>query len=94
MKIYKVLSTNMDVRDGIFEHGYFIHKIHAEDILKGYVQIKESQNQVFDLDGELETYFDHNCKHNDWYNKPAVYYKSYYGNYSMVMWIKEVYVQE
>jgi hypothetical protein len=58
MKIYKVQSTNMDIQDGIFSNGYFMHKRHAEDILKGYASSKDGNNVVEDLEGKLETYDD------------------------------------
>jgi hypothetical protein len=94
MEAYKVLSTNMDVQDGIFEHGYFMNQRHAEDILKGYAQQMQGKDEVLDLDGKLTDYKDHTLKYGMSENKPAVYYLSHWGNYRMAMWIKKIWIQE
>ena len=94
MKIYQVQSTNMDIQDGIFTNGYFMHKHHAEDILKGYASLHDGNNIVEDMDGKLETYDDQSLKYSPYHNKPAVYYRSNWGNSRMVVWISEVHVQE
>ena len=94
MKIYQVQSTNMDIQDGIFSRGYFMHKHHAEDILKSHASLHDGKNIVEDMEGKLETYDDHSLDYTIAYHKPAVYYRSHWGNYVMVVWISEVYVQE
>lgn len=94
MKIYSVTSTNMDVRDGDFKHGYFMHKRHAEKILKNYAQQFQGNDEVLDLEGKLEEYNSLSLKYTPWHNKPANYYMSHYGNYRMVLWIEEIWVQE
>lgn len=94
MKIYQVQSTNMDVQDGIFGNGYFMHKHHAEMVLKNYAMLHDGKNAVEDLEGKLETYDDSSLDYSIAHHKPAVYYRSHWGNYRMVVWISEVNVQE
>lgn len=94
MKIYQVQSTNMDIQDGIFSNGYFMHKHHAEDVLKGYASLHDGNNIVEDMEGKLETYDDQPLDYTIAHHKPAVYYRSHWGNYRMVVWISEVHVQE
>jgi hypothetical protein len=94
MKIYQVQSTNMDIQDGIFSNGYFMHKHHAEDILKSYAGLHDGKNIVEDMEGKLETYEDQPLEWVISNKRPAVYYRSHWGNYRMVVWISEVYVQE
>jgi hypothetical protein len=94
MKIYQVQSTNMDIQDGIFSNGYFMHKHHAEGILKSHASLHDGKNIVEDMEGKLETYDDQSLNYTIAHHKPAVYYRSHWGNYVMVVWISEVYVQE
>jgi hypothetical protein len=94
MKVFKVQSTNMDVQDGIFNHGYFMHKHHAEDVLKGYANLHDGKSIVEDIEGKLETYADQSLNYTIAHHKPAVYYRSHWGNFRMVVWISEVYIQE
>jgi hypothetical protein len=94
MKIYQVESTNMDVQDGVFSSGYFMHKHHAELVLKNYAMLKHGNNVVEDIEGKLETYDDQPLEYSTYHKRPAVYYRSHWGNYRMVVWISEVHVQE
>jgi hypothetical protein len=94
MKIYQVQSTNLDIQDGIFSNGYFMHKRHAELVLKNYAMLKDGNTVVEDLEGKLEIYEDKSLDYTIAHHKPAVYYRSHWGNYRMVVWISEVHVQE
>jgi hypothetical protein len=94
MKIYQVQSTNMDIQDGVFSNGYFINKHHAELVLKNYAMLQDGKNLVEDMEGKLETYDDQSLKYSAYHEKPAVYYRSHWDNYRMVVWISEVHVQE
>jgi len=94
MKVYKVQSTNMDVQDGTFEHGYFMQKKHAEDALKAYSQQFEGKEEVLDLGGKLDEYSGRSLRYTRWHYKPATYHKSHWGNYRMVIWISEIHIQE
>ena len=94
MKIYQVKSTNMDIKDGIFSHGYFMHKHHAEDILKNHASLYDGKNVIEDLEGKLETYDNKSLEYTMAHHKPAVYCHSYWHNYRMVVWISEVHIQE
>lgn len=94
MKAYKVNSTNMDLRDGTFDHGYFLELRHAEDILKGYTALHDGKDPIEDLNGSLEEYNGVSFKYSKWHNKPAVYYKSDWGNHNMTVWIETIHIQE
>ena len=94
MKVYQVQSTNMDVQDGVFSNGYFMHKHHAEIVLKNHAMLHNGNNVVEDMEGKLESYDNYPLKYSIYHNKPAVYYRSHWGDYRMVVWISEVYVQE
>lgn len=94
MKAYKVESTNIDIQDGIFDHGYFMELRHALDVIKAYASSHNGNNVVEDIEGKLETYNDNSLNYSPYHNKPAVYYQSHWGNYNMVIWIKEIHIQE
>jgi hypothetical protein len=94
MEAFKVLSTNLDIQDGVFEHGYFMHVRHAEDILKGYAQQFRGNEEVLDLEGKLDKYQGYSLEYSMPANKPAVYYLSHWGNYKMAMWIQKIWIQE
>jgi hypothetical protein len=94
MEAFRVLSTNLDLKDGEFQHGYFMHLRHAQDILKGYAQQFQGKEELLDLDGKLDKYQGYSLKHNPCYKKPAVYYLSHWGNCVMVMWIEKIWIQE
>ena len=94
MKAYKVESTNIDIQDGIFDHGYFMELRHAEMVLKNYAMLHDGSNVVEDIEGKLETYNDKSLDYSPYHNKPAVYYESHWGNYNMVIWIETIHIQE
>ena len=94
MKVYQVQSTNMDIQDGIFSNGYFMHERHAKMVLKNHAVIYDGKDVIEDIEGKLETYDGQPLKYSEYHNKPAVYYRSHWGNYRMVVWISEVHVQE
>ena len=94
MKAYQVQSTNMDREDGVFEHGNFFQMKHAVDVIKAYAYLHQGCNVVEDLEGSLEKYNDRSSKYSMWNNRPKVYYQSHWGSYNMVIWIREIHIQE
>jgi hypothetical protein len=94
MIAYQVQSTNMDIRDGVFEHGNFFQLKHAMDIIKAYASLHEGKTITEDLDGTLKLFDKRILQYTMWYERPAVYYRSHWGNYRMVIWIREIHIQE
>jgi hypothetical protein len=89
MKIYETISTNIDIQDGEFDKVLYISKERAIQAMRDLVSNKQATNIVEDIDGKLESYDMRNLEFTKFNGCPAIYYRSHYGNYRMVIWIRE-----
>jgi hypothetical protein len=89
MKIYEVISTNIDVNDGVFSEGLYANLHDAINKLGQHVNSKSGSNVQLDLEGSLETFNDKSLEYVLSKDKPAIYYRSKYGNYRMVVYVQE-----
>ena len=88
MKIYEVISTNIDLKDGNFCNMLFSDIEQAKEYCKTYLQNKQGKNITEDFDGKLDSFQDRSLKYTSYINNPAIYYNSYFGNYRCVVFIK------
>jgi len=88
MEVYEVISTNLDVNDGYFINKLFSNKKAAVEYAKKDTIDKDGKNIVEDLEGTLEVYSSKDLKYQPSDKKPAIYYRSHYGNFRCVVFIK------
>lgn len=88
LKVYEVISTNLDIQDGYFCNVLFSDLESAKEHCKKELEGKQCKDITEDFEGVLEKYQDKSLKYNECQGKPAIYYKSHYGNYNMVIFVK------
>jgi hypothetical protein len=88
MEIFEVLSTNIDVNDGTFVRALYSNLKAAINAVKIELENKNPSNVVEDFEGKLSEYDGKSLKYTPYVNNPAIYYRSYYGNYRCVVYIK------
>ena len=88
MEVFEVKSTNLDVNDGIFADRLFSTLEGAIEQLRKIAASSNSTDIIEDIKGELEEFDGKSLKYTVCSNKPAIYYRSTYGNYRMVVFVK------
>lgn len=93
MKVYEVISTNLDVQDGYFCNVLFENIEIAKEYCLKEMEGKQAKNIIEDFNGELTSYQDKSLEYSIVKGCPAIYYNSHFGNYRCVVFIKtrEVY---
>jgi len=89
MTIYQIHSTNLDVNDGVFSEGLYQKQDDAINKMVQLVNSRSGSNIQLDLEGSLETFEDKSLNFVISKGKTAIYYRSKYGNYRMVVYIQE-----
>lgn len=88
MEVFEVISTNLDSQDGYFCNVLFKSikdaKNHCKERLKG----KNPKNVLEDFEGNLSEYDGKSLEYTTCKNNPAIYYRSHYGNYRCVIFVK------
>lgn len=87
-KVYEVISTNIDINDGTFIHTLYANIEDAEKACEEELKGKDGTNIVYDLEGLLKEYDGKSLEYTLCNNRPAIYHRSYFGNYRMVVFIK------
>ena len=88
MQVYEVISTNLDIQDGYFCNVLFSDLESAKKYCKEELEGKKGKDITEDFEGELGKYQGKSLNYTVCQGKPAIYYKSHYGNYNMVIFIK------
>ncbi len=88
MIVYEVISTNLDISDGCFSKGLFADLDSAKEYCRKELESKEAKEIVEDFEGALEKYQDKSLEYTVCKGEPAIYYKSHYGNYNMVIFVQ------
>lgn len=95
MIIYQTISQNLDVNENAVRLYFYLNKDKAIESLSDYVKNVSGKNQVQDTEGHRLVY---ECKSLDSFcaalGKPAIYYRSRFGNYRCVVFVIEIYVIE
>ena len=87
MKVFEVLSTNIDINDGTFVRTLYSNIESAINAAKIELKNKKASNIVEDFEGILSEYDDKSLNYATCKNKPAIYYRSHFGNYRCVIYI-------
>lgn len=88
MEIFEVLSTNIDVNDGTFVRTLYSNLQSAIKAAKIELENKKPSNVVEDFEGNLSEYDGKSLKYTACVGNPAIYYRSNFGNYRCVIYIK------
>lgn len=88
MEVFEVLLTNIDVNDGTFVRALYSNLQSAINAAKIDLEGKQASNIVEDFEGKLSEYDGKSLEYTACENNPAIYYRSYYGNYRCVNYIK------
>ena len=88
MKVYEVISTNLDIQDGYFCNILFEDMQTAKDYCKKETEGKHAKNITEDFEGKLDKFQDKSLEYTVVKGCPAVYYNSYFGNYRCVVFVK------
>lgn len=88
MKVFEVLSTNIDVNDGTFVKTLYSSLKSAINAAQIELENKKASNVVEDFEGKLSEYDGKSLEYTACKNNPAIYYRSYYGDYRCVIYIK------
>lgn len=88
MKVFEVLSSNIDVNDGTFVKTLYSNLQSAIKAAKIELENEEASNVIEDFEGKLSEYDGKSLEYTACKNNPAIYYRSYYGNYRCVIYIK------
>jgi len=92
MQVFEVLSTNIDVNDGTFVRTLYSSLKSAIKAAQIELESKKASNVVEDFEGKLSEYDGKSLEYTACKNKPAIYYRSHFGNYRCVIYVatKEV----
>ncbi len=88
MLVYEVISTNLDINDGEFCNVLFADLDSAKEHCRKELEGRQAKEIVEDFEGILAKYQDKSLEYTVCKGKPAIYYKSHYGNYNMVVFVK------
>lgn len=88
MEIFEVLSTNIDVNDGTFVKTLYSNLKSAINAAQIELENKKPSNVVEDFEGKLSEYDGKSLEYTACKNNPAIYYRSNFGNYRCVIYIK------
>jgi len=88
MKVFEVIATNLDVNDGYFVNALYSDLDSAINCAKQHVIDKSCKSIVEDIEGVLKAYEDTSLQYDPSNEKPAIYYRSQYGNYRCVVFVK------
>lgn len=88
MKVYEVISTNLDVQDGYFCNVLFQDIETAKAYCRKELENKQAKNVTEDFEGKLEKFQDKSLEYTVCNGNPAIYYNSHFGNYRCVVFIK------
>lgn len=88
MEVFEVLSTNIDVNDGTFVRALYSSLKSAINAAQIELEDKKPSNVIEDFKGELSEYDGKSLEYTACKNNPAIYYRSHYGNYRCVIYIK------
>lgn len=87
IEVFEVLSTNIDINDGTFFKTLYTSLESAINAAKIELENKKPSNVVDDFEGKLSEYDGKSLRYTSWVNNPAIYYRSNFGNYRMVIYI-------
>ena len=88
MIIYEVITTNLDVRDGNFLNILFEKPSEAIIRMLSELEDKQPKEVVEDISGSLLEYGGKSLEYECCKGLPAVYYRSHYGDYRCVVYVK------
>lgn len=86
--VFEVFTVNVDVNDGTFTRGLYSNIESAIDRCLQELEHLNATNIVEDFKGELLEYDGGSLEYRASKGLPAVYYRSHYGNYRMVVYVK------
>jgi len=87
MKVFEVLSTNIDLNNGTFVRTLYSNIESAINTAKIELKNKKASNVVEDFEGILSEYDGKSLNYAACKDKPAIYYRSHFGNYRCVIYI-------
>lgn len=87
MKVFEVLSSSIDINDGVFARDLYTNLESAIDAAKIELEDKKASNVVEDFEGILSEYDGKSLNYTACKGKPAIYYRSHFGNYRCVIYI-------
>ena len=88
MKVFEVISTNVDIADGEFCNVLFANINDAKEYCKKELENKKPNNVVEDFEGKLSEYDGKSLEYKHYKGCPAIFYRSHFGNYRCVVYIK------
>lgn len=89
MNVFELLSTNIDVNDGTFIRTLYSNLDSAINAARIEMESKKSSNIIEDFEGTLNEYDGKSLDYTACKGKPAIYYRSHYGNYHCVVYIEK-----
>jgi len=93
MEVYEVIATNLDLNDGYFCNVLFTNLQSAINYCEQTIEQKQVKAVVRDLEGISEEYEFKSLEFTPSVNRPAIYYRSQYGDYWCVIFVKKRIVQ-
>jgi len=93
MNVFEIISTNLDINDESFLALLFADIEEAKRKALEEVESHGAKGVVHDFEGILTEFEGKTLKNKVSYGKPAVYYRSHFGDYRCVVFVKtrEVY---
>jgi len=88
MKIFEVIATNLDAKDGNFVNALFEKQSDAIIHMLSELEGKQSKEIVEDIAGTLTEYGGRSLEWECCKSLPAVYHISRYGSYRCVVYVK------
>jgi hypothetical protein len=90
--VYEVVSTNLDCNDGSFTNVLFALKTDAFEYCRKSLLRINPTNVIEDINGELKEYDGKDLYYSPSEGLSAIYYRSHYGNYRCVYYVRERYI--
>lgn len=94
MKIFKVVSINLDISEPIITCNYWTNFDAAWDYISADAREKQRTEVTPDVYGLASQYLGKSLEWTHAHTKPAIYYRSHYGNYRCALYIQEIHVYE
>ena len=94
MNIFAVVTKNLDTSEDAVISTYHKLSDKAFEHASRYSLIVSGKGIIEDKEGVLEDYEGKLLRYYDCYHNPAIYHKSYYGNYRCVTFVKTIIVED
>lgn len=91
--VFQVTVRNLDVEEGEFPQNTFGSQDDAIASMRRYFEGKQASNIVEDLTGQLKEYDERNLQYGNSNGKVAIYYRTHWGSYRSVVYLKPIFIQ-